>query len=158
MKYAVKLHDYLTSENPVAVQSVLVAALALVISSVLLSTLFGLLGSPEVDESPPTLVDFVSIVLLAPLFETLVLLLSLELSWLVLRNRLVVTLLVGFGWAAAHSSVRLTWGVGVVTFFLIASYLYLYWRGVSRARAVQLLLFPHVLINLAACALWWAAD
>ncbi|MEL7941017.1 MULTISPECIES: hypothetical protein [Pseudomonas] len=156
MKYAARLHAYLTSENSVALQSSLVAMVAMVISSLLLMLTYGFVSVPEIDDSSPTTIDLVSVVLLAPLIETVLLVLSLEFFRLLIGRPVAVAVLVALGWAAAHSSVRLTWGIGVVAFFLIASYLYLHWRSRSHLRAVQLLLFPHMLINLTACGLWWA--
>jgi hypothetical protein len=94
----------------------------------------------------------VAIVLFAPLVETLILALLLEVMLRLLSPGRAI-LLSAFGWAVAHSLAAPTWGLVVWGPFLVFSTLYVAWR---RRGLVQALVVPataHALHNLVALLL-----
>ena len=96
-------------------------------------------------DASPVLV-FVSVVLVAPVVETLIMgvVLTLLLRWL---RPWVAVVLNTLGWAIAHSTQALLWGAVVWWPFLIFSTLFVTWRARGFWRACALVAVVHVLQN-----------
>ena len=89
----------------------------------------------------------VLLVVFAPLVETLIMAVVLEVLLLLLPPRLAV-LASAVGWGIAHSLAAPAWGLVIWWPFLIFSTLYVTWRGQGRVFAIGIVFAVHALNNL----------
>ena len=87
------------------------------------------------------------LVVFAPLVETLIMAVVLELLLLALPPRFAIAGS-SLGWGIAHSLNAWAWGLVIWWPFLIFSTLYVTWRGQGRAIAVGIVFAVHALNNL----------
>jgi hypothetical protein len=98
----------------------------------------------------PTVGEFASSVLFAPLAETLLLAGGLRLLSALTANTMLVAAISGLLWGALHATFGVIWFFGTVWSFFVFSCLYLTWRKVSFKHAYVAAAVPHALINLTA--------
>ena len=94
-----------------------------------------------------TLSTVMLLVIVAPLIETLIMAVAIEILLLALpRGPAVIASAVG--WGIAHSLAAPAWGLVIWWPFLIFSTLYVTWRGEGRAQAMAIVFAVHALNNL----------
>ena len=129
--------------------AILVGWLTTTIPSLVLAALVSLLlptlGQPEFQMDPVQ--AFVSIVIISPLLETLIMAAALA---MLLRfvPPVIAILLSAAGWAVAHSLIAPAWGLVIWWPFLIFSTLYVVWRQRSLKLALAIPATVHALNNL----------
>ncbi|MCA1654221.1 MAG: hypothetical protein ABR588_03690 [Sphingomicrobium sp.] len=130
-------------------RSILFGWAAAFFPSLLLSALTAALlpnvARPSFNAGGPLLLFLLAV--FSPLVETLIMAGILEL----LRRFLSPTAAVivsAIGWAIAHSSAALAWGLVIWWPFLIFSTLYLAWRPCGKARAVGIVFATHACQNV----------
>jgi hypothetical protein len=89
-------------------------------------------------------------VLVAPLVETLLLALCIELLGLVTRHREVIAVASALAWGALHASFYPIWFFGTAWSFYVFSRGYLAWQPVSYKHALGAAAVPHALVNSSA--------
>ena len=92
-------------------------------------------------------VVFITIVLIAPFLETLIMAAVLEILLRLTRPSIAVAIS-AIGWGLAHSSAALAWGLVIWWPFLIFSTLYVVWRRRSIWVAILVVTAIHMLQNL----------
>jgi hypothetical protein len=94
----------------------------------------------------------VTVVLVAPLLETLILAGLLELLGMALRSWVRIAAVSAVAWGLLHGLVAPLWFFGTVWSFFVFSAAYIAWRPQSIGRAFAAAAMPHALINLAVFA------
>ena len=93
----------------------------------------------------------------APVIETLVLALLLELLSRVTRHSQVIAIVSALAWGAAHAYFHPLWFFGTVWSFYVFSRGYLAWRPISYKHALGAAAVPHALVNSSALLLQFFA-
>ena len=134
------------TEQPL--RAILVAAVLSLSGSVVLAAIQRLVvPGLESPTFPSTGWNFIAaVVLIAPLVETAIMAILLELLLRLVRPRSAI-LLSAAGWGIAHSSVALGWGFVIWWPFLIFSTLYVSWRRRSLFAAYAVPCAAHALQN-----------
>lgn len=130
-------------------RAILLGWLATTIPALLLSALVASL-LPQVP-GPTLPIDGIPALALlvgfAPIVETLIMAVVLEILLLVLPPRAAVAAS-AIGWGIAHSLMAPAWGLVIWWPFLIFSTLYVTWRDAGRGRAIAIVAAVHALNNL----------
>lgn len=93
--------------------------------------------------------DFFGVVVFAPIFETLMLSVSIYFTSKFTSNRLVIAVLSGIVFGVSHGINGIYWFFGPTWLFFVFSYSYLFWRPHSYGYAFLAAGVPHMLNNLA---------
>jgi hypothetical protein len=96
-------------------------------------------------------------VVAAPVIETLVLALLIELLSRVMRHTQAIAIVSALAWGAAHAYFHPLWFFGTVWSFYVFSRGYLAWRPVSYKHAFGAAAVPHALVNSSALLLQFLA-
>ena len=133
---------------------ILRAGLISLIPSFLVSFLLALIGAnnegtmPRFSDEAGTLVLFVSVVIVSPVVETLLLGLGLRIFSVITKRLLRLALASCILWAILHSLAAPMWGLVVVWPFFVFSCAYLAWRRKSWWHAVGVTCGIHMFQNL----------
>lgn len=90
---------------------------------------------------------FLSVVLIAPVLETLIMIPIIALVRKVTSNVLYVSIISALTWSLMHSLIVPLWGIGVFALFFLMSMAYQYWDSHSRTRALLVVTMIHALNN-----------
>ena len=101
-------------------------------------------------ELSPNLHTFISAVLIAPFFETLLLAAVLETLVKLTDRTTFVAIVSALLWGALHGAFGLLWFFGTVWSFFVFSCAYLGWRRHSFRHGFFAAALPHALVNLSA--------
>jgi len=93
-------------------------------------------------------VEFVGMVILSPIVETLVMSFFLWLMSFATKRRVALAAMSALVWAALHSMLAPAWGLGVLWPFFVISCSYLAWRRKSWFHAILVACCVHMLQNL----------
>jgi len=96
-------------------------------------------------------------VLIAPIIETLVLVMGVRLIGLLTRRREVIAIASALAWGAVHASFYPMWFFGTAWSFYVFSRGYLAWQPVSVKHALGAAAVPHALVNSSALLLQFFA-
>lgn len=89
-------------------------------------------------------------VLVAPIVETLLLALGVQIIGLITKHREGIAITSALAWGALHASFYPIWFFGTVWSFYVFSRGYLAWRPVSVKHALGAAAVPHALVNASA--------
>jgi len=101
---------------------------------------------PDFKGSP--LLIYVSMVLISPIIETLIMSFTIWCLAFITRKKYILALLNALFWAILHSLMAPAWGLGVLWPFFIFSCAYLAWRQKSWWRAVWVVICIHAFQNV----------
>jgi membrane protease YdiL (CAAX protease family) len=96
---------------------------------------------------------FFSVVLLAPVLETLLMIPIIALIRKMTPNILYVSIISALIWAIMHSLQVPLWGIGVFALFFLMTMAYQYWDTHSRGHALLVVMMIHALNNATVLAL-----
>ena len=110
------------------------------------------LGILDGSESPldtdlPPVVFLLSVVVISPFVETLLMFLLLKLLQFV-RNETLVSLLSALVWAGLHSLAEPAWGLVIFGPFVVFSAAFLRWQRTSTREAIKVVFGIHAIHNL----------
>ena len=119
--------------------------------SIPLSYLLGLIfynaESPEFDISFHT---FIGAVIMAPIFETLLMIPVILILQKFIKNIVILSVLSALFWGAMHSLQFIFWGVAVFPLFFFMTMAYKYWHKISIGHAILVVMIIHAINNCAA--------
>ena len=122
------------------------------VPSIIIALILGLSGAikedtgPEFEGSPLSL--FITLVIIGPLLETLLLGGGLWLLSFITRRQVLLALISAFVWAVMHSLLAPAWGLVVMWPFFVFSCSYLAWRKRSWWHAVLVTSCVHAFQNI----------
>jgi membrane protease YdiL (CAAX protease family) len=152
-----KMQGLFITANPLPMRKYIIRmALLSLIPSLLFSFVLAVIGlvdettGPNVQEGDFGLpiIAFLAIVIISPLFETLLLSLGIWILSRFLKAKVVVALLSALVWALMHSLLSPPWGLVVFWPFVVFSCGYITWRQKSWLSAVWVAFSIHALQNL----------
>jgi hypothetical protein len=112
--------------------------------SILLTYFFPNASSPDFDLN---VYNTIGAVVIAPLFETLLMLPIFIIARKITPNILLVALISAIFWGGVHSLLVPLWGIGVFPLFFIMSLAYQYWDEHSIGHALLVVMAIHAINN-----------
>ena len=129
-----------------------IALIPSVLLIVLATGLFALAGVSLESIAPParevSILNFLGVVIFAPIVETLVLIGGIKILGNISRRPVVVAMMSALVWGLLHGSFGALWFFGTVWSFFVFSCAYLAWRCQSFKAGFIAASVPHALVNL----------